>query len=151
MNELGSITSIATFLKSNGVMLKPVGVAEISSIKKYFNVSLPETYLQFLRLMGKGAGIFMAGSSVFYDELYELKEYAEELIIRNGLEPLPDNAFVFYMHQGYQGAYFKLNEGEDPPVYYYSEPKEATRFELATKSLTEFFIDQLITSGFKLP
>ena len=63
-----------------------------------------------------------------------IKEGAEELledddtwlIEERGAEgnpfELPDDAFIFLMHQGYQFMYFHTaDRNEDPPVYYYLE------------------------------
>jgi hypothetical protein len=43
-------------------------------------------------------------------------------------------------------AYFKLNEGDNPPVYYFSEGQENVDFELKEKSLIDFFVSQLLFS-----
>jgi hypothetical protein len=46
--------------------------------------------------------------------------WATELLKENDLV-LPENAYVFHMHQGYTFDFFLLQEGDDPPVYYYLE------------------------------
>lgn len=140
---MASINDISVLLTKNGNRLVPVNNEELSKIELEFNVSLPQVYKQFLQLMGKGAGVYMQGSSVFYDELFSLREWANELLVENDMEPLPDSAFVFWMHQGYQMAYFNLNEGDDPPVYYFTEGQTSNIFQLKEKSLTDFFSSQL--------
>ena len=144
MDNPSSIDEIAKILKKRGIKLRPLDISDISAIEQKFKIALPEAYKQFLRLMGKGAGLYMQGSSVFYDELFSLRQGAEELVIENNLSPIPENAFVFWMHQGYQAAYFKLNEGENPPVYYFSEGQNSSGFELKEKSLSDFFASQLL-------
>ena len=47
--------------------------------------------------MGKGASNYMLGSSVFYDELGELRNWTHTLIDENGIDPLPDLAFPFWI------------------------------------------------------
>ena len=86
----------------------------------------------------------MQGSSVFFDEIFSLKQWAEDLIRDNDIKSLPEYAFVFWMHQGYQLAYFKIDEGDDPPVYFFSEGNVSSAFELKEKTLTDFFMSQLL-------
>ena len=143
MMKINSIKDIADILKEGGNNLLPVEAAKITQLEMFYKVSLPGVYKQFLKLMGNGAGVYMQGSSVFFDEIYSLKQWAEELISDNNFRSLPQHAFVFWMHQGYQLAYFNIGEGEDPPVYYFSEGKGGNDFELIEKTLTEFFISQL--------
>ncbi len=138
-----SINDIALFLTKNGNKLRPLNNEDVHKIEAEFKVTLPKVYKVFLLLMGRGAGVYMQGSSVFYNELFLLKEGVKELLSENNMEPIPKDAFVFWMHQGYQAAYFKLNEGDDPPVYYFSEGQENTVFELKEESLTKFFASQL--------
>jgi hypothetical protein len=144
--QLRSIEELVQLLKSSGESLQPITNDELSRIERFNEKSLPEVYKEFLLQMGKGAGRFMQGSSVFYDELSDLQEGAEELINENGLEALPTNSFVFWMHQGYQMAYFILGESDNPKVYYYSEGKEL-KSSIEKGSLLEFFKDQLELSG----
>ena len=138
-----SITEIANELaERKGERLKPLSPGRIAKIEEMYGTALPEVYKEFLRLMGKGAGNYMRGSSVFYDELLSLRDGANRLVEENDLPPLPPDAFVFWMHQGYQAAYFNLHDGDDPPVYYFTEGKEMKEFILAEKSLTDFFVVQ---------
>ena len=110
---------------------------------------LPSEYKNFLSAMGKRAGNFMLGSSAFYDELGDLKEAAIELLDDNNLKvALPKDAFVFWMHQGYQFAFFTQSNDKDPEVYYYGEGEGLSDFKVL-KSFTEFLLIQLELSGFK--
>lgn len=96
------------------------------------SVPLPETYRQFMQIAGKGVDDFLSGSDFTLEDLDGMRDAANELLAGAGLAPLPPEAFVFTMHQGYQFFFF-LNEC----VYYYvegaSEPEK--RFE----SFEEFF------------
>ncbi|MDI9363589.1 MAG: SMI1/KNR4 family protein [Flavobacterium sp.] len=143
IKEIKSINDLAVFLKKNGNRLKPLEPSEISIIESKFEVRLPIVYKRFLTLMGRGAGDYMLGSSVFFDELFSLRDGAIELLQENHMDSLPEEAFVFWLHQGYQVAYFKLDDGDDPPIYYFSEGQNDKVFELKEKCLTDFFISQL--------
>ncbi len=123
---------------------------EIAAIEaKISGYSLPSVYKTFLATMGKNAGNFMLGSSEFYDELGELKEAVIELLEDNNFKvALPKDAFVFWMHQGYQFAFFTQGTEKDPKVYYYGEGEGLKDFKVIN-SFTEFLRIQLELSGFK--
>ena len=140
---MNSIAEIAKFLKKKGEKLRPLYFEQIKAIETKYAIQLPKVYKEFLSLMGESAGNYMLGTSVFYDELLSLQEWTYELIEENSLPPLPPNSFVFWMHQGYQAAYFRTVEGDDPPVYFFSEGMKENKFILMTYSLTDFFIMQL--------
>ena len=83
---------------------------------------LPDSYRTFLKCFGKRAGDFQKGSLFFYDDLFNLKEEANDLLLENNAENLlGKNAFIFWFHQGYEFFYFNTDEGPDPPVYFYCE------------------------------
>lgn len=57
--------------------------------------------------------------------LPDLREIAEQLLQENNQPPLPAQAFVFLMHQGYQFLYFVADgKNDDPPVYGYLEGEQ---------------------------
>jgi SMI1-KNR4 cell-wall len=146
IDGLHSIQDIATYLKGRGERLSPMNAARIAYLQERFSCQFPSVYHQFLSLMGNGAGNYMKGSSAFSDELLSLKAGASELINEHALQPLPTDAFVFWMHQGYQAAYFLLNGSDDPPVYFFSETNDLKAFVLKEQTLTNFFIAQLAMS-----
>ncbi len=90
--------------------------AEIASLKSRATSTLPDSYLQFMEMAGNGVDDFLTGSDIFLRDLEGMREAAEELLQEAGLPPLPQDAFVFSMHQGYQ-FYFFHNAG----VYYFHE------------------------------
>ncbi|MBC7903835.1 MAG: SMI1/KNR4 family protein [Gemmatimonadaceae bacterium] len=138
-----SIDEIAKTLIKSGNRLKGVSDAEIDHIEKEYLLKLPLTYKRFLSLMGRGAGKFMQGSSVFYNELFELKNGCEELISENHITNFEHkNSFVFYMHQGYQCAYFICLTQTDPPVFFFSESETTNGFYEKEPSLSSFFFNQ---------
>ena len=143
MEKMKSINDIASFLEKRGQKIKPLNWDAIESIEDKFAVTLPLVYKEFLRLMGDGAGEYMKGSSVFFNELFLLEQWTTELILENNIPHLPPGSFVFWMHQGYQAAYFTLDDGDDPPVFLFSEGDDNDGFELVENSLTKFFLTQL--------
>jgi|GEM_PF-784687 len=68
-----------------------------------------------------------------------LKEWAEELLEENNFPgKLSEKDFVFWISQGYMFCLFKLDEGDEPPVYYYCEGKRLTNFVKIADSLSSF-------------
>jgi len=115
-----------TYLKRAKQLLKDVKVEgclihEIVDLEKQLGIYLPEAYKEFLLWMGKNPDVFLLGSEVEYNSLIKIQGWANELLKEKELEPLPSNAFVFYMHQGYQFSYFLLGQSEDPQVYFFDE------------------------------
>lgn len=120
---------------------------EIEELKLRQGVKhLPACYRGFLNVMGRMAGKWLGGTDAFYPEILELKDWAKELLAENESRiQLPDDAFVFLMHQGYQFMYFLTGDcNEDPSVYYYTEilkdrpEMPQLRFSHLTEFLTDF-------------
>jgi len=117
---------------------------ELIEFEKKIGISLPTAYQEFLLLMGHGAGKFLRGSDCFFQKLPYLKEWAIEILQENNFpEPLPDDAFVFFMHQGYQFSFFRLLEGDDPPTYSYSEGTNQTSFIRSHDKFSEFLATEV--------
>jgi hypothetical protein len=142
-----SIQELAMTLQQKGCILTGCSRQQITKIEQKLQINFPNTYVDYLLLMGKNAGQFMMGSSAFIDDLIEMQENASELLDGNDFKPLPENAFVFFMHQGYQFALFHLTEGDNPPIYYYYEGRNIDDFERAEDSLTDFLAKQIKMSG----
>ncbi|HLY29493.1 MAG TPA: SMI1/KNR4 family protein [Ktedonobacterales bacterium] len=99
----------------------PCSEEEVAALEQKLGVSLPAAYREFLLWMGHGAGQFLQGTDVFYEAL-PLNDAARELLQEDEVtEPLPSDAIVFYMAQGYQFQFMRASEGDDPPVYFYEE------------------------------
>lgn len=95
---------------------------EIQEIEEFYNIKLPKVYIDFLKKMGKSAGAFMAGTDMFYQHLYDLREGAIELLHDSDTDyTLPNEMFVFSMHQGYEFCCFDVTDSSDPKIYQYIE------------------------------
>lgn len=105
---------------------------------------LPQAYLEFMCLMGNGTNNkFMKGDSCFMDEIEDLKQCAFELLEENGSKnTLTDQDFVFWMSQGCMFCFFKFNEGDNPPIYFYNEDGEDCFIKISN-TFTEFLINRL--------
>lgn len=137
------IQEIIHVLDFNKQNLLPCSNDEIENLEVAYGLKFPLTYSSFLKSMGKGAGCFMMGSDCFYDTLDMINEEAKLLVRTNGFKDIPQHAFVFWMHQGYQFAFFLSEEGDDPPVYYYNETAKEPDFVRSFNSMSEFYFSEL--------
>lgn len=142
-----NISELTEYLERRGCHLSGCSEKQIIKIEEFYNIKLPAIYIEFLLIMGKNAGKFMRGSSAFYNEIFDIRDGSIELLYENDFKELPDNTFVFWMHQGYQFAFFYLNQGDNPPVYYYFEGETKDDFEFKASSFTDFLVSQLDLSG----
>lgn len=134
--------------RKQGRKFYPVPQEQIDKLMKIWD-HLPTAYMEFLRVMGGGDGVidknnpperepFMVGEDFYIDMLFELKERGVELLKENNAPfELKDDDFVFWMSQGVMFAYFNINEGYDPPVYFYSEGDNAPAKKVSD-SFSEF-------------
>lgn len=128
-------------LKNN--QLSPCTQFEVTNLEKQLEVSLPEIYKRILLKMGKGAGNFWVGEDCFYRHLPSIQEWAKDLLAENHFLSLPHDAFVFFMHQGYQFSFFRLSEGDNPPIYSYSEAQKEPSFITTQAHLTDFLATEI--------
>lgn len=112
---------------------------EVILIEQQLEINLPIVYQEFLLSMGHSAGKFLQGSDCFFQHLLFLQDWAVELLNENNFpQKLPEDVFVFYMHQGYQFSFFRLSEGDDPPTYSYCEGTNQTTFIISHKRFSDF-------------
>ncbi len=115
---------------------------EIDDLERRVGAPLPGAYQQFLAAIGHQAGAFLRGTDVSYGQARGLTDAAKALLAEDAaLHNLPEDAFVFYMHQGYEFGYFRLGAGEDPPVYQYVEGRGRPR--VAWPSFTAYLVDAM--------
>lgn len=136
--------SKVNFKKYVGILInkpKPCSPEEIEFLEEKLNCALPGAYKEFLQWMGHGAGMFLAGTDIFYEYILKIQAWAKESLVETNFpKPLPDDAVVFMMHQGYQFMFFRTSDGENPPIYYYHEAYHFDSFELKYPNLDEFLL-----------
>ncbi len=127
-----------------GKRRKPASQQEIDSLELKLEFSLPEAYKEFLLWGGKDPGEIWSGSVCAIAEVADIQDSAIELLDENNFPlSLPNNAFVFLMHQGYQIMFFEISNEENPPVYFYSEGQEDKHFQKLYDSFSECLIQEL--------
>ena len=119
---------------------KPCSWYEMSELERQLGFNLPRMYRDIFSRMGHGAEGFWAGEDCFYKHLPLIQIWAKELLTEDSFPlSLPNDAFVFFMHQGYQFNFFKLSEGDNPPVYSYLEGQSEREFIKTYDKFTDFF------------
>jgi hypothetical protein len=111
---------------------RPATEPEVGQLEQASGFRLPASYKAYLLIAGHEPPSAWVGSDCTLGDLPGLRRGADELLRENGQPPLPANAFVFLMHQGYQFFYFEADGmNDDPPVFYYLEGEQVVvrRFE----------------------
>lgn len=127
--------AVAAFLdryRLLGLDGSPCSDNDIALMEREANVALPAAYKAYLLVAGQNPPSAWVGSDCTINYLPKLAAWAEGLLAECNQPALPEQAFVFLMHQGYQFFYF-ISDGssDDPPVFYYheGEPETVKRFE----------------------
>lgn len=131
-------------LRKKNISIKPCSKKQMEYLVSMVGErKLPQAYIEFMSVMGNGTNGYMAGDSCFMNEIDDLEQGAYDLLEENeSKNKLSDESFVFWMSQGCMFCFFKLNEGDNPPVYFYNESGE-DRFLKIAHSLTEFLFNRL--------
>jgi hypothetical protein len=115
-----TINDFVTYIKANYPKYQGSSLSEIETIETSY--SLPSSYKLFLMNFGKGIDGFMEGSDYTLKFLSGMKKSANDILVKQGLQELPENAFVFWMHQGYQFCFFLIEDGiSNPEIHYFNE------------------------------
>ena len=123
-----------------GLAGRPMKQTDIEEFQEKLNRRLPPAYQAYLRIAGIEPPKKLVGSDCHLEYLYDLYDWSVELLKEddNPFE-LPEKAVVFWMHQGYQFAFFDTSDGlADPPVYYYHECEPGP--ELDKKTFSEWVL-----------
>jgi SMI1/KNR4 family protein SUKH-1 len=119
------IDTIQTYLeryRDGGLVGQPCTETQVAELQKEFNLQLPAAYIAYLLIAGRQPPPNFVGSDCTIGYLSHLRAGANELLADEGQPPLPDQAFVFLMHQGYTFLYFIADgNSNDPPIFYYFE------------------------------
>src|ERR1700761_2887189 len=87
----------------------------VRDVEQQLGVEFPPAYRAFLTVTGNGWAPLEGGHYAVEDGLANLQHSAQRIIMRGGAT-LPDDAFVFRVHQGFALNFFLFQDGEDPPV-----------------------------------
>lgn len=150
------LNNIIEKFNSRKVILTGCNDQEIQEVITSAGGFLPACYIEFLETMGKDVeenynkpdyyeyGNFK-GENIFYSTVIILNEDKNALLQEDNRGDLnhSSNDFIFFDSQGYLYAFFKLNEGDNPPVYGYQEGYKGMDFPKIADSLSEFYENYL--------
>lgn len=130
---------------------EPCTEDEVKALEEKLGRTLPEAYKEFLLWMGKGVGKgnLMAGEDFFvwnWEKEQEMLKLVRELFEEDEFPgELPEDAFVFLFHQGYSFLFFRLSEGDDPPVYLWIESE--TSFQKISEHFSDWLLERIELHG----
>ncbi len=101
-------------------------------------VTVPAAYVAVLLRIGKDPGSFLEGSDLCADALGGLQVGTRALLDEADVQTLPEDAFVFCSHQGYQFLFFRLDGHPDPAVSHYLEGER--EFRVVAASFSEWLL-----------
>lgn len=103
-------------------------------LQSKLNVILPKLYLDWHENGGFKNDRFL-GTDIDFPALANLNNWANELLIEDGsLYSLPENSFVFSMHQGYFFSFFACDGNPDPEIWSYMEGDNVAKIEWSSFS-----------------
>lgn len=124
--------------------LLPCSENDLDIMGRLFDFIFPESYIKFLRLMGRGAGGFLETDhwDAFFPALLKIgqqEQYADYC------RDLPEHYFVFASRLGAVHHFFIEDETDmdDPPVYSFGDGYDGT-FRKTYNSFWDFFEEMVI-------
>ncbi|SHN13350.1 SMI1/KNR4 family protein [Chitinophaga sp. CF418] len=112
---------------------------EVSEIEEKLRVKFPRSYREVYLILGKWYGFSLIDENSYKFPAYEEMRKGAEKIISSGKVDftLDENIFIIgcFMQNGIF-HFFKLDEGDDPPVYQYEEGDE--EYVLTAESYSSF-------------
>lgn len=119
-------------------------IQKIMDIQKITNI--PKAFWAYLKIMGTSIGGIYSGAEVGAHAMLtqNLKEQAKSLLEEVGISSgVLDRAIVYFMHQGHTFFFVSIDEGDNPPVYMYSESHCSTPEECKIERVADSFIEHL--------
>lgn len=144
-----NIDSFLMFLKGHfNNELIPCDPNDMEQLTEIANgQKLPEAYVTFMKCAGRGYIMFNGSDYSFKDteRFKELKAGALDLLEECGFnKKIGDEQFVFMGHQGYMYWFFNLNDGDNPPVYFFEESYDGSYTQSDFIKLSNTFSEFLI-------
>lgn len=123
----------------------PYTLEEIRCAEEELGIKFPRAYEEYLLWNGGSRGIFL-GDYAYGNGTGENRETAIEILqeCRIPQDTLPDDSVVFVVnHQGYCFAFFRLSEGENPPIHFFLEPALGIQWNYA-KNIEDYCLKRIL-------
>ena len=155
-----TIKLLNNFVEKFGGEVIPCTFEEVNQLESMLPDSyhLPAAYKEFLLYGGKAIGKFYEEGSRFdykraLDYVTSGRSSAISLLKQYETHPqLPDDIYVLTTYMSSYFNFFKLTEGENPPVYEWNEEDEIGTEAIvkAHESFTDFIVDEIRMRNFLL-
>jgi len=117
---------------------------DLRNLERRYSVTLPEAYKSCMRYIGRHPGTFLRGSHFTYPEVELQTKFAREWTEDDDTDfEFLDGSFVFRGLQGYAFDYFNTKDGEDPPVYLFTQFDDAFESRRQTDSFSEWLFKKI--------
>ena len=140
LKYLGFMEAYKTAVK---LPLLAITSAEVDEIEQAWGVKLPLAYRELLMTKGRLAGFaFHDGMEYGFNEYADMQKAVKYFVSRSVYKlELDENVFVFsYSGEADMIWFFRLNEGENPPVYMLSA--DADHYEKVADNFSELIKTQ---------
>jgi hypothetical protein len=135
--------SLLTLLRDGGLRGMPCDEWTVAELERQLRVELPASYKAFLLLAGHGCEPLEGSRYAVEDDLSDLQDEGRRIARHENLQ-LPNDAFVFVVHQGFACHFFLLQDGDDPAVYECVE--SSVRLEQVAPHFSEWVLRQISRS-----
>ncbi|WP_190316013.1 SMI1/KNR4 family protein [Pseudanabaena sp. UWO310] len=143
-NESKILIQSGLIFEEDDMDLFPCSKDEVLELEKTLGFFLPLAYKEFLLWGGHQSAWFLVGEDCFFKNILDNQELALELLEENKFpKELPKDAFIFTSHHGYEFDFFEVSQGDNPPIYCYSESSNESFFKLIYPSFTDYLIEIL--------
>lgn len=145
------VSHLTCLMENRGVAHKSelVGVrdTEIQSLEKFFGLTFPSSYRQFLRSFGRSAGFLSPWMAIYFDDLKEIRDQFDCLVAADALPfNLPAKTLLI---ANWESVFdFIVCDGrDDPPVYRIDLYKaDRSQFRVYAKSYSEYLENLIATT-----
>ncbi|QOV90480.1 SMI1/KNR4 family protein [Humisphaera borealis] len=108
--------SFVTVFTARGLSGSPCDEWSVRDLEQQLGVVFPAAYRAFLRIAGYECEALAGSHYSIDDDLADLQRAGERIASHEKVE-LPQDAFVFLVHQGFACHFFLTEDGEDPAVF----------------------------------
>jgi len=122
-------------------VIAPCTPEDISAIESKYFVKLPRTYKDFLLAVGRSSNKIFSDVILMYPAICDVDDVIKSTL--GDFQP-PSSAFIFVLHND-TVLYFTTSEGDDPPIYRFTQGDEAAEevFPSFSSWLSDYILGEI--------